>query len=102
MFTSFARRLTFWYVAAAVALVALLLSAFAVSGLFLYVNLVQGNIQADAREAEAFSTRAALRKEPFTAAALDFEKRMSRPGVRLIAWGGLPRRRPPDHVTLET
>ncbi|MDB5041421.1 MAG: histidine kinase [Candidatus Eremiobacteraeota bacterium] len=92
MFTSFARRLTFWYVAAAVALVALLLSAFAVSGLFLYVHLVQGNIEADAREAEAFSTRAALRNEPFTKAALEFEKRMSRPGVRLIVWGGMPHR----------
>jgi two-component system OmpR family sensor kinase len=94
MFASFARRLTFWYVAAAVALVAMLLCAFAVSGLFLYVRLVQGNIEADAREAEAFSTRAALRNEDFTAAALEYEQRMSRPGVRLIAWGGMPHRPP--------
>ncbi len=101
MFASFARRLTFWYVAAAVALVATLLCAFAVSGLFLYVNLVQGNIEADAREAEAFSMRAALRNEAFTGAALEFEKRMSRPGVRLIAWGGVPHRPPPGRAIPE-
>jgi signal transduction histidine kinase len=95
MFTSFARRLTFWYVAAAVALVGIVLCCFAVVGLFLYVHLVQDNIDADAREGEAFSMRAALRNEKFTPAALDFEKRMSRPGVRLIAWLGPPPLRPP-------
>ncbi len=98
MFTSFARRLTSWYVAAAVALVAMLLCAFAVSGLFLYVHLVQDNIEADAREAQAFSTRAMQRNEPFTPAALEFEKRMARPGVRLFAWGGVPHRPPPGRA----
>jgi two-component system OmpR family sensor kinase len=102
MFTNFARRLTFWYVAAAVALVGMLLCAFAVSGLFLYVNLVQANIVADAREAEAFSMRAAVRNEAFAPAAIEFEKRMSRPGVRLIAWGGVLRRPRPGGGPPET
>jgi signal transduction histidine kinase len=95
MFTSFARRLTSWYVAAAVSLVAVVLCAVAVSGLFLYVRLVQENIEADVREAVAFSSRAVLRHQPFTDAALEFEKRVARPGVRLIAWGPPPRRRAP-------
>jgi signal transduction histidine kinase len=99
MFTSFARRLTSWYVAAAIALVGIFLICFAVVGLFLYVRLVQDNIDADGREAEAFATRAALRNEKFAGAALEFEKRMSRPGVRLLAWGGVPPPSPPPRST---
>ena len=90
MFASFSRRLTSWYVAAVIGLVGLFMTCAAVGGLFLYVHLVQDNIDADGREAEAFATRAALRHESFADAAIEFEKRMSRPGVRLLAWGGVP------------
>ncbi|HEY4439075.1 MAG TPA: HAMP domain-containing sensor histidine kinase [Candidatus Elarobacter sp.] len=72
------------------ALVGIFLFCAAVMGMFLYVHLVQDNIDADAREAGAFATRAALRNEKFTAAALEFEQRMARPGVRMIAWNGPP------------
>ena len=58
MFTSFARRLTAWYVAAAVALVAIVLGAFSVAALYLYVQLLQANVEAASREAQAFSVRA--------------------------------------------
>ena len=95
MFASFSRRLTAWYVAAAVGLVGAVLCFCGVAALFLYVHFVQGNIEADAREASAFSARAVLRNEKFVDAATEFEHRMARPGVRLIAWGGAPQMPPP-------
>jgi signal transduction histidine kinase len=90
MFTSFARRLTGWYVAAAVTLVVGVLGAFAVVALVLYVHSIQDTIDANAREAEAFSARAAQRHQSFLSAALEIEKRMARPGVRMVAAGPFP------------
>ena len=91
MFASFSRRLTSWYVVAAVTFVVVVLSALALAALYAYVHLVQGNIDADAREAEAFSARAMTRGETFVAAAKEFEGRMNRPGVRMVAFMGPPR-----------
>ena len=99
MFTSFARRLTSWYVVAAVVLVAFVLSVFALFALSQYVRIVNEGIEADAREAAAFSDRAAARHETFRAAAIDFQKRLSRPGVRMFADGPFPRPPVPPHLT---
>lgn len=87
MFTSFARRLTAWYIAAAVALVAIVLGAFSLAALYLYVHLLQANAETVAREAEAFAARASTRGQSFLAAATEFETRMRSPGVRIIAAG---------------
>jgi signal transduction histidine kinase len=94
MFTSFARRLTGWYVAAAVTLVVALLGVFAVVGLVVYVHVIQEGIDADAREAEAFSARAEQRHEKFVDAAVEIEKRLARPGIRMVAAGPFPREFP--------
>ncbi|GAC1613655.1 MAG: hypothetical protein NVS4B13_08570 [Candidatus Elarobacter sp.] len=91
MFTSFARRLTGWYVVAAVTLVVAVLSAFAVVWLSMYVHMVQDGVDAGAREAEAFSVRAEARNQSFLATALEIEKRLARPGIRLVATGPFPR-----------
>jgi signal transduction histidine kinase len=91
VFTSFARRLTGWYVVSATVMVLALLTAFAVIGLVMYVHTVQDGIDADAREAQAFSERAALRREKFQDAAVEIENRLQRPGIRMIAMGPLPR-----------
>jgi signal transduction histidine kinase len=90
MFTSFARRLTAWYVAAAVTLVVTLLGVFAVVGLSVYVHVIQDGIDADARETEAFAERAAARHQRFVDAALEVEKRLARPGIRMVAAGPFP------------
>jgi signal transduction histidine kinase len=92
MFTSFARRLTGWYVAAAVTLVVAVLGAFAVVALVLYVHTIQDSIDADARNIEAFSVRATARHERFVVAAVEIEQRLARPGVRMVAAGPLPAR----------
>jgi signal transduction histidine kinase len=93
VFISFARRLTGWYVAAAVTLVVGVLCAFAVVALVVYAHSVQDTIDADAREAEAFSARAAERHQSFVSAALEIEKRLARPGVRMVAAGPFPHER---------
>ena len=85
MFTSFARRLTGWYVVGAVTLVASVLGAFAVVGLVLYVHTIQDGIDAAARDAQAFSVRAAIRHQSFIDSALEVEQRLARPGIRMIA-----------------
>ena len=90
MFTSFARRLTGWYVAAAVILVVSVLGAFAVVALVVYEHSIQDTIDANAREAEAFSARAAERHQSFLSAALEIEKRLARSGVRMVAAGPFP------------
>ena len=90
MFTSFARRLTGWYVAAAVALVVVVLGAFAVAGLYVYVHVISDSIDADAHEVQAFAERAATRHEGFVAAALEVEARLTRPGIRIFAFGRSP------------
>jgi signal transduction histidine kinase len=91
MFTSFARRLTGWYVAAAVTVVVGLVGAAAVVALAAYVHGVQDTIDVDAREVQAFSARAAQRRQSFLSAALEVEKRLARPGVRMIASGPFAR-----------
>jgi len=65
MFTKFARRLTGWYVAAAVTLVVVVLGGFALAGIYVYEHVIQDGIDADAREAQAFGLRAAQRHESF-------------------------------------
>ena len=87
MFTRFARRLTGWYVAAAVTLVVFVIGGFAVAGLYVYVHVIQDGVDADAREVQAFAERAATRHESFVAAATEIEHRLSRPGIRIIAYG---------------
>ena len=95
MFTSFARRLTAWYVAAAVALVAIVLGAFSVAALYLYVQLLQANVEAASREAQAFSARASLHSEAFVAGAVEFERRTHSPGVRIVGVGPFVHPGPP-------
>ena len=90
MFTKFARRLTGWYVAAAVTLVVVVLGGFAVAGLYVYEHVIQDGIDADAREAQAFAVRAAERHESFIQAAREMESRLSRPGIRIVAVGHPP------------
>jgi signal transduction histidine kinase len=92
MFTSFARRLTAWYVVAAVVSVTALLGALAIVALFSYVHFVNDGIDADAREAEAFSARAVTRHEPFVQAASEIETRLARNGIRMVAAGPFPPR----------
>jgi signal transduction histidine kinase len=87
VFTSFARRLTGWYVVAAVTVVVVLLGVFAIVGLGTYVRFIQDSIDADAREVQAFGQRAAARHESFVAAAVEIEKRLARPGIRMVASG---------------
>jgi signal transduction histidine kinase len=94
MFTSFSRRLTAWYVAAAVGLVVIVLGAFSVGALFLYVHLLQENVDATAREAEALAVRASSRRESFVAAAVEFERRTRIYGLRVTGYGPLGPPRP--------
>jgi signal transduction histidine kinase len=94
MFHSFARRLTGWYVVSAAVMVVAVLAAFAVVGLVMYVRMVQDGIDADAREAQAYSVRAALRGDHFQNAAVELENRLERPGIRMVAVGPFPRTMP--------
>jgi signal transduction histidine kinase len=95
VFTSFARRLTAWYVAAAVALVAIVLGAFSVAALSLYVHLLQANVDAVAHDAQAFALRARSRHQGFVSGAEEFEQRTRAPGVRIVAAGPFGRGGPP-------
>jgi signal transduction histidine kinase len=90
VFTRFARRLTSWYVAAATALVVVLLGVAAFVGLSVYVHVIQDSIDADAREAQAFAVRAASRHQSFVQGAIEIEKRLARPGIRIVANGPFP------------
>jgi signal transduction histidine kinase len=96
MFTSFSRRLTAWYVAAAVGLVVIVLGAFSIGALFLYVHLLQENVDATAREAQALAVRASSRRESFFAAAAEFERRTRIYGLRVTGYGPLGPPRPPS------
>ncbi len=90
MFTPFARRLTGWYVAAGVSMALAVGLAFAVVAIVLYAHSIQATIDADAVEVQAFAARAALQHEPFLSAALEVEKRLGRPGIRVVASGPYP------------
>jgi signal transduction histidine kinase len=92
MFTSFARRLTGWYVAAAVTLVFILATACSIVAMSFYGHIVSDGIADGSREATAFGMRAAARKEPFQDAAIELEQRTHRTGIRMFA----TRRRPPS------
>ena len=81
MFTSFARRLTGWYVVAATVLVVALALVVAFIALASYVRATQDTIDGDAREVASFSIRAAQRGERFADAAIEIEKRLARPGI---------------------
>jgi signal transduction histidine kinase len=85
MFTSFARRLTSWYVVAATVLVALVLSAFAALALAFYIRLINDGIDDGARAATLFASRAAARRDTFVKAASEFEVRDHHSGVRVVA-----------------
>jgi two-component system OmpR family sensor kinase len=94
MFTSFARRLTGWYVVAATVFVVALALLVAFIGLIAYVHVIQDSIDADAREVAAFSIRSAQRGDRFADAAIEIEKRLARPGIRMVASGPYPRGAP--------
>ncbi|HEY6235057.1 MAG TPA: hypothetical protein VIW69_08180, partial [Candidatus Elarobacter sp.] len=85
MFSSFARRLTFWYVAAAVALVFVVACAAAVVAMSFYARIVSDGISDGARDAAAFGARAVVRGESFENAAIELEQRDHRTGVRMYA-----------------
>ncbi len=87
MFGSFARRLTSWYVVGAVIVMLAVSGALGVVGMVAYVHVVQDGVDVDAREAQAFGTRAVARHEDFIAAAVELEKRLARPGIRMYAQG---------------
>lgn len=91
MFHSFARRLTSWYVVAAVILVLAVSGAFALVALVSYVHGIQDSIDSDAQEAQAFAVRAAMRHDSFTSAATEIETRLKRPGIRMLAIAHPPR-----------
>jgi signal transduction histidine kinase len=97
MFTTFARRLTSWYVTAGVVLVVVVLGALAVVALYFYVQLVNDGVDTDTREAAAFSERALLRHEAFTDAAKGLEARLSRNGIRILAYQFPPPHGAPPH-----
>ena len=94
MFTSFARRLTGWYVVAATVLVLALALVVAAVGLISYIHVIQDSIDSDAREVAAFSIRSAIRGDRFATAAIEIEKRLARPGIRMVATGPFPRNGP--------
>ena len=96
MFTPFARRLTAWYVAAGVSMVLAVSLAFAVVAMMVYVRGIQDTIDTDARDAQAFALRAAMQRQSFVNAAVEIEKRLAHPGIRMVAAGPFPREgRPP-------
>jgi|GEM_PF-412154 len=90
MFASVSRRLTIWYVTAAVVLVTLVMAALAMVVLVFYGHLLEESIEADSVEAVSFATRAVERHEPFQRAALEFEQRSHRSGIHVFAFA-LPR-----------
>jgi two-component system OmpR family sensor kinase len=90
VFTRFARRLTFWYVAAAVALVFVIAFVAALVAMSFYARIVSDGISDGAREAAAFAARAAVRHQTFESAAVELEHRDHRTGVVMYAT-----RRPP-------
>jgi signal transduction histidine kinase len=85
VFTTFARRLTSWYVVAATGLVAVMLTAFAIVALAFYVRLINDGIDDAARAATSFGARAATRHDSFQKAATEFEQRDHHSGVRVVA-----------------
>jgi two-component system OmpR family sensor kinase len=91
MFTPFARRLTGWYVAAGVSMVLAVSIAFAVVAMMVYVRGIQDTIDTDARDAQAFAVHASIQRQSFLSAAVEIEKRLAHPGVRLVATGPFPR-----------
>jgi two-component system, OmpR family, sensor kinase len=96
MFTPFARRLTAWYVAAGVSMVLAVSFAFAIVAMMVYVHGIQDTIDTDARDAQAFALRAAMQRQSFVDAALEIEKQLAHPGIRMVASGPFPQQgRPP-------
>jgi len=91
MFASVSRRLTIWYVTAAVVLVTLVMSALALVVLNFYGRVLGESIEADSVEASAFATRATERHESFARAAIEFEQRSHRSGIHIFAFDPRPR-----------
>jgi len=86
MFASVSRRLTIWYVSAAVVLVTLVMSVLALVVLVFSGRLLEESIESYSVEAVSFATRAAERHEPFAKAALEFEQRSHRSGIHIFAF----------------
>ena len=84
-FSALARRLTGWYVFAAVSAVALLLSAVCVVGLALFAREVNASIALAGLNAKTFSSRATVRAQPFIEAANEFENRELHEGMHVFA-----------------
>jgi two-component system OmpR family sensor kinase len=98
MFASVSRRLTTWYVTAAVILVTLVMTSLAIVVLVFYGRLLQESIDADSIEAISFSARAVERHERFASAAIEFEQRSHRSGIHIIA-SDTPPRQPRGRTT---
>jgi signal transduction histidine kinase len=96
VFGTFARRLTSWYVVAATVVATIVVAAFAVLALSLYVRVVNEGIDDGARAASLFQERAKSRDQSFLDAALEFESRDHRTGVRVLA--SAPLHPPPDFL----
>jgi signal transduction histidine kinase len=86
MFASVARRLTIWYVAATVVLVTVVLSILAMVALTFYSHFLNETMESDVREAQGFAERAVGRRQPFPAAAIEFENRVARSGIHTLAF----------------
>jgi signal transduction histidine kinase len=96
VFSTFARRLTSWYVVAATVVATIVVAVFAVLALSLYVRVVNEGIDDGARAASLFQERAQRRHQSFLDAALEFESRNHRTGVRVLA--SAPLHPPPNFL----
>lgn len=95
-FGALARRLTGWYVFVATSVVTLLLAATGIAAIGYVAHGVNLSIATLRATAEPFAIRAAERGDSFEQAAIDFESRQRRDGVRMVA--GVPPRRPPEQT----
>ena len=91
MYQAFSRRLTGWYVGVAAGGMLLILLAFALLFMFLYIHLLDESAAGIASAARDASARAQQRHEPFTQAALLFELRNAHAGIVISARQGPPR-----------
>lgn len=91
MYQAFSRRLTAWYVGAAAGGVLLILLAFAFAFVVLYTHLLDESAAGIASAARDAGARAQQRHAPFTATALQFERRNAHAGIVIFALDRPPR-----------
>jgi signal transduction histidine kinase len=91
MYHAFSRRLTSWYVGAAVIGALVVVLAFAVLSMVLYTRLLDESAEGIASAARDAGVRAAHRQEPFTPTALLFERRNAHAGILISAVEHPPR-----------